>query len=369
MESEYVSSNLHKWIDLIFGYKQRGKAAEMANNLFYHLCYEGSVELDNIFDLEERLALEVQIGEFGQVPKQLFTSPHPARLNQAQDVQDQAEQQLRRGVNQVKLWKYNMTNLKMVCDYQLHREALSTLAMSVDNLWVFSGRHENVCLHYILFSVTRHFCCFSASHDCKLRMYSMEEMQLMRTVTLDQNLTISCCFPLPNNKSVLIGSWNNSIVTYSIEYGRTYNGLPAHRDAISCMDWNDGILATGSWDASVKIWRCNDIAHQVNLEQDLLATLEHDNQVSAVDLCPDNSQCVSGTRDGRVTLWCLESYSIIQELPAHKRQVNGVKFSGDAKRVVSAGSDFYMKVIDLQTGTILFSKGNCFFSRIFSRGH
>ena len=49
--------------------------------------------------------------------------------------------------------------------------------------------------------------------------------------------------------------------------------------------------------------------------------------------------------------------SIIQELPAHKRQVNGVKFSCDAKRVVSCGSDFYMKVIDLQTGTILFSKG------------
>lgn len=89
----------------------------------------------------------------------------------------------------------------------------------------------------------------------------------------------------------------------------------------------------------------------------MLAQLEHENQVSALALCPDNSQLVSGTRDGRVTLWCLESYSIIQELPAHKRQVNGVKFSSDAKRVVSCASDFYMKVIDLQTGTILFSKG------------
>ena len=69
---------------------------------------------------------------------------------------------------------------------------------------------------------------------------------------------------------------------------------------------------------------------------------------------------VSGTRDGRVVLWCLESYYIIQELPAHKRQVNGVRFSSDAKRVVSCGSDFYMKVIDLQTGTILFSKGKIY---------
>ena len=37
LESEFVSSHLSEWIDLIFGYKQRGKAAEAAHNLFYYL--------------------------------------------------------------------------------------------------------------------------------------------------------------------------------------------------------------------------------------------------------------------------------------------------------------------------------------------
>jgi len=32
LESDYVNNNLHNWIDLIFGYKQRGKAAIEANN-------------------------------------------------------------------------------------------------------------------------------------------------------------------------------------------------------------------------------------------------------------------------------------------------------------------------------------------------
>ncbi|KAL8838788.1 MAG: hypothetical protein Q9176_004861 [Flavoplaca citrina] len=79
LESEYVSKNLHHWIDLVFGHKQRGEAALESTNVFHHLSYHGARDLDTIEDPVERLATIGIIHNFGQTPHQVFPRSHPSR--------------------------------------------------------------------------------------------------------------------------------------------------------------------------------------------------------------------------------------------------------------------------------------------------
>jgi len=80
LESQYVSNNLPSWIDLIFGYKQRGRSAIEAKNVFLHITYEGEVDVEKMDDTVLRTATLAQINNFGQTPSQLFpTKPHPKR--------------------------------------------------------------------------------------------------------------------------------------------------------------------------------------------------------------------------------------------------------------------------------------------------
>ncbi|KAG5831271.1 hypothetical protein ANANG_G00302020, partial [Anguilla anguilla] len=75
LESEQVSQTLCHWIDLVFGVKQKGKAAIQAINVFHPATYFG-MDVSAVEDPVQRRALETMIKTYGQTPRQLFSSTH-----------------------------------------------------------------------------------------------------------------------------------------------------------------------------------------------------------------------------------------------------------------------------------------------------
>ncbi|GKT34705.1 hypothetical protein ADUPG1_008010, partial [Aduncisulcus paluster] len=84
LESSFCSDELCSWIDLIFGFKQRGPAAHEAVNIFYPLTYASKRHIEGETNVEEKRSKMLQMRYFGLTPKQLFESEaHPHKNRRA----------------------------------------------------------------------------------------------------------------------------------------------------------------------------------------------------------------------------------------------------------------------------------------------
>ncbi|MED6255642.1 hypothetical protein ATANTOWER_012611, partial [Ataeniobius toweri] len=351
LESQYVSEHLHEWIDLVFGFKQRGSEAVEAHNVFHPLTYEGGIDCDSIEDTDQRIAMLTQILEFGQTPKQLFIGPHPQRITPGvQNVtrsssinsavgelspvslcEDSSFEDLTEESR--KLAWANMDNLKRISSHKIHKEAVTGIAVTPDGASIFS-----------------------TSQDSTLKMFSKELKEFQRSISFS-NMALSSCLMLADGKTVVCSSWDNNVYFYSIPYGRRQDTLMGHDDAVSEISWFDDRLYTASWDSTVKVWHCssNNQSSHKRSKFELLAELEHDAAVNTVSLNAAGTLLVSGCKDGTVTVWDTSSYLTLQQVHCHDGTIHQSAFSPDSRHVLSVGDDSCMKVIDVQTGMVISS--------------
>ncbi|KAK2150210.1 hypothetical protein LSH36_418g02079 [Paralvinella palmiformis] len=338
LESDHVSQNLHHWIDLVFGYKQRDEEAENSYNVFYHLTYEGYIDIESIEDLNERAALETQIMEFGQTPKQLFTKPHKPRYV---DVQIK---QLSNDVAPLRVGDISMTY--PMCSNG-HGDDQSSFWCQLPDASLTSSINHN--LHKETLTDVRWDSntktVLSTAKDGMLKVFSQDDQKQLHSANISA-MGLSSCVLMADDNTVILGSWDNQIYFYSLCYGKIIKTLYAHDDVVSSL-WhcpnNPNVLLSSSWDSTVKIWRCTK-STDPGTEVDLLEELEHEVGVMCVTSADNGVHIAAGTKNGELIIWDVATKNMLL------RQQDG-------RDLVSCGDDdSCLQVVDVRTGSEIFTK-------------
>ncbi|MEM4723487.1 MAG: serine/threonine-protein kinase [Candidatus Hadarchaeum sp.] len=150
----------------------------------------------------------------------------------------------------------------------------------------------------------------------------------------------------PDGKILASGSDDKTIKLWRVSDGSLIRTIEGHTDWVRSVTFSpDGqILASGSKDTTIKLWRVSDGS--------LIRTIEgHTDWVRSVTFSPDGKILASGSDDKTIKLWRVSDGSLIRTLTGHTDKVTSVTFSPDGKILASGSYDKTIKLWRVSDGS------------------
>lgn len=120
-----------------------------------------------------------------------------------------------------------------------------------------------------------------------------------------------------------------------------------HTDGVTCLQFNNDIMITGSYDTTLKIWNCH--------TGELIRTLKgHDKGVRS--LLFDDQKLITGGLDSTIKIWNYHTGECISTYRGHEKSVSSVDFHN--KTIVSGSADHTVKVWHVDSRTCFTLRGH-----------
>ncbi|MDB9492226.1 WD40 repeat domain-containing protein [Dolichospermum circinale CS-534/05] len=123
---------------------------------------------------------------------------------------------------------------------------------------------------------------------------------------------------------------------------RTLSGHSRSVNAIAVTPDGKTVIS-GSWDNTIKIWDVGTGTQKFTLEG-------HSDPVNAIAVTPDGKTVISGSRDNTIKIWDVGTGTQKFTLEGHSDPVNAIAVTPDGKTVISGSWDNTIKIWDVVTG-------------------
>lgn len=348
LESDHVSQNICHWIDLVFGYKQKGKASVQAINVFHPATYFG-MDVSAVEDPVQRRALETMIKTYGQTPRQLFHTAHASRPGAKLNI----EGELPAAVGLLVQFAFRET-----------REPIKEITYPSPLSWIKGLKWgEYVGSPSAPVPVV----CFSQPHG--ERFGSLQALPTRAICGLSQNF----CLLMTYSKEQGVRSMNNTDIQWSaiLSWGYADNILrlkskqseppinfiqsSQQHQVTSCAWVPDSCqLFTGSKCGVITAYT-NRLTSGTPSEIEMESQMHlygHTEEITSLCVCKPYSVMISVSRDGTCIVWDLNRLCYVQSLAGHKSPVTAVsasETSGDIATVCDSaggGSDLRLWTVN-----------------------
>jgi periodic tryptophan protein 2 len=153
----------------------------------------------------------------------------------------------------------------------------------------------------------------SSSLDGTVRAYDLVRYQNFRTLTTPTPVQLTSLAVDSSGEMVCAGAMDPfQIYVWSLQSGKLLDVLSGHEGPLACLTFahNNGRLASGSWDGTLKIW---DI-----YKNECIETFEHGCDVMAIAFRPDGKEICTATTNGLITFWDVDSGSQLGTIEGRK---------------------------------------------------
>lgn len=253
----------------------------------------------------------------------------------------------------IRIWETE--NYRCIKILKAHTHPVFCLAFSPECQWLATGSKDGiVCLwrsvdddfeHVYTYNTASdgiNSLCFSFDGSCLaigtdntpfIQLWDIAERKMKSIFEGHTGGVRAVCF---DRKGSLLasGSWDNTIRLWDVSTGKLISILEGHNDWVSCLCFtnDDRYLISGAFDNTIRIW---DITYLKEVTSEY-----HNGGVHFLSFSPDASLLVSaGKYDKSVRIWNIKKKQLISIYEDNLiKQIGGVEFTDTGKTLLTIGS-------------------------------